>query len=502
MHSRLTTLDSSFLRVEGPSAHMHVAWAGLLTIADGRPRPTVAALRQKVGARLRLLPQFRQRLAFPPLRMGEPFWVDDPDFDVAAHVTEWSPVGEAISADRFKGLTDAVLSEPLDRSRPLWHIYLAPSLDDGRAGLVCKFHHAMVDGKSAVEVALLLFDSSPDTEPETPDRWSPPSPPNGARLALDTVVGGLAESLRAARGVARMAGSGGDASLAGTLRRAALAVEQDVLRPAPPSSFNVPIGPGRSLEYYSARMSDVSRARRHCNATVTDVCLAAVAGALRELTPARAQPRSLKVMVPVSMRHDGDRRADGNRISFTFIDLPIHLRSPADRLEHVVQATTAAKRSGRASGMEVVLKAAGALPDLLKDRAARVAASARTYNLTVSSIPGPTSPLYVLGGELSEAYPVVPLADNHALSIGVFGYRDRLFFGLYADPEALPEVRDLPTALEAQILSLARGSRRRARGDGGVRSSRRGDAAGTSAAGGDRPASESLARGGRGRGDL
>jgi hypothetical protein len=195
-------------------------------------------------------------------------------------------------------------------------------------------------------------------------------------------------------------------------------------------------------------------------------------------------------MVPVSMRNDGERRALGNRISFTFIDLPMGLRSSAERLEHVVQATTAAKRSGRASGMELVLKAAGALPEPLKDRAARVAASARTYNLTVSSIPGPTSPLYVLGAELTEAYPVVPLADHHALSIGIFGYRDRLFFGLHADPDALPEVRDLPVALETEMMSLARGSRRRTRG---VRSSHHG-AARASPAGGDRPAPESLAR--------
>ena len=261
---------------------MHVAWVGLLDVDSARERPALAALRAKVGARMQLLPRFRQRLAFPPLRMGEPFWVDDPDFDIAKHVTALTRPDESISPVRF-ALADAVLSEQLDRDRPLWHIDAAPRLDDGRAGLVCKLHHAMVDGKSAVEVALLLFDSSPDAEQEAPDAWSPPGPPSGARLAVDTVMAGATESLRAVRGVARAAGPGGASSLAGTLRRAALAVEKDLLRPAPPSHLNVPIGPRRTLVAHVASMSDVQRARTGTPATVNDVCLAAVAGALREL---------------------------------------------------------------------------------------------------------------------------------------------------------------------------------------------------------------------------
>lgn len=156
MHSRLTPLDSSFLRVESASAHMHVAWVGLFDVDEARGRPTLPSLRRKVAARMRHLPRFRQRLAFLPLRMGEPFWVDDHDFDVRAHVTALGrPQDGPVSLARFHELADAVLSEPLDRGRPLWHIHLAPRLEDGRAGLVCKLHHAMVDGKSAVEVALV-----------------------------------------------------------------------------------------------------------------------------------------------------------------------------------------------------------------------------------------------------------------------------------------------------------------------------------------------------------
>jgi diacylglycerol O-acyltransferase / wax synthase len=457
MPTRLTALDNSFLRVEGPNAHMHVAWAGLFDPHPDRPCPTVEALRAKVGARLRHLPRFRQRLAFPPLGFGEPFWTDDSDFDISAHVTALSDAHMPVSLSHFRAMTDAVLSEPLDRARPLWHIYLVPQLDDGSSGLICKLHYAMVDGRSVVEVALLLFDDSPDAKSETPDDWAPAKPPTGARLAIGAMVGDATESVRVVRGVAMLAGSRTYGGLAGTLRRAALAAEHDLLRVAPRSHLNVPISPERALICHAARMSDITRARRETGATINDVCLAAVAGALRRLAFLRGEsPKPLKVMVPVSVRHEDQLQALGNRISFAFIDLPVHLRSTHARLEHVQAATSEFKRSGRAAGTETVLSMLGVLPPVLKDRAARFAASPRMYNLTVSNIPGPSSPVYMLGAALREAYPVVPLAECHSLSIGMFSYLDRLFFGVYADPRALPEVGTLPSALDAAILALAR----------------------------------------------
>ena len=189
------------------------------------------------------MPRFRQRLAFPPLRLAEPSWVDDPGFEVANHVTALTGRDEPVPLEQFRRLTDATLSEPLDRARPLWHLYLVPRLADGRARLIFKMHHALVDGKSAVELALLLFDLSPDAEPEPEDEWRPAPPPNAARLALDAFASNAAEPLRAARGMARMAGRPGEGGLAGTLKRAALAFEQDLLRSAPSSYLNGPIGP-------------------------------------------------------------------------------------------------------------------------------------------------------------------------------------------------------------------------------------------------------------------
>ena len=249
MPERLTPLDGSFLRVETANAHMHVAWCASLKPPKGRPGPGLDALRAAVDARLERTPRFRRRLAFPPSGMGEPFWVDDEGFAIERHVTLLCDPDERPDARRFAALADRALSEPLDRTRPLWRVYLVPKLADGTAGMVAKFHHALVDGKSAVEVALLLFDVTPDAEPAPAPEWRPePEPePGTARLAMGALAGSASESLRAARGLARMAGTprSSGVRLYDSVRRAALTVGDDLLRPAPASYLNVRIGPRR-----------------------------------------------------------------------------------------------------------------------------------------------------------------------------------------------------------------------------------------------------------------
>jgi diacylglycerol O-acyltransferase len=463
---RLSALDGSFLRVESPVAHMHVAWKGRFRPAPGGRAGSISldALRASVSARLANAERFRQRLAFPPGGFAEPVWVDDERFDVEHHVVALADPAAVLPRQRFDELCDLTLSEPLDRTRPLWRIYLAPALEDGTTGLVMKAHHAMVDGKSAVELALLLLDVDPDAAPPAPLPWKPRPAPSGARLALEALAERSAEPLRLSFGLARTAANPArSARLAGTLRRAALAVGEDMLRPAPASYVNAKIGPRRRLVGYTTPLEGMLEVKRAQDATLNDVALTVVAGALRELAHASGRvPRALKVMVPVSMRTTDEAASLGNRISFVFVELPVDLHRPLDRLAAVKEATKAFKRDGRASGGEVVMSALGMLPEPLKDRAAKLASSPRMYNLTVSNVPGPRVPVYLLGAELIEAYPVIPLPEGHALSIGMFSYRDRLCFGAYADPSALPAVNALPGALSASVLELCgRAGRRR-----------------------------------------
>jgi WS/DGAT/MGAT family acyltransferase len=457
MSTRLTPLDASFLHLETGNAHMHVGWRGVFAAPEHRPRPTLEALRASIGARLDGLPRFRQRLKYPPPGFGDPVWVDDAGFDIASHVTALAGPDELVTPKRFGELTDAALSEPLDRVRPLWHVHLVPRLSDGRVGIVTKIHHAMVDGKSAVEVALLLFDLSPDAVPEPHGGWDPAPAPGASALALGALADSALESFRAARTVAGLAGSPrrGVGRVSDTLRRAAFASEE-MLRPAPSSHLNVPIGPRRTLVRYRASLEALLAVKAGAGATLNDVCLATVTGAMREFALGRGdEPAPLKAMVPVSVRAEAQRADLGNRISFAFIDLPVDLGDATERVARITAATSAFKRRERPAGTETVMNLIGLLPAPLKAPVTRLAAAARTYNLTVSNVPGPRFPVYLLGAELLEAYPVVPVPENHALSVGIFTYRDAAFFGIYADPVALPDAPDLAPALDNALRELA-----------------------------------------------
>src|SRR5690242_224828 len=250
MNGRLTALDASFLHLETRNAHMHVAWAALLNPHPTRPRPTVRSLRAAVGGRLAFLPRFRQRIATDPLGVAEPRWIDDSDFDIRRHVVRLGRADEVLTRERFADLCDVVLSKPLRRSHPLWELYLAPRLEDGRIGLVCKLHHAMVDGKSAVEVAMLLFDLDADAPAPEPVDWTPAPEPSPTQLTIEALQERGAEPLRAARGLMRMGMSpiASGNRISDTLRRTALAVGEDLLRPAPDSFLNTEIGPRRTLQ--------------------------------------------------------------------------------------------------------------------------------------------------------------------------------------------------------------------------------------------------------------
>ncbi len=477
--TRLTALDGSFLRVESPAAHMHIAWKGYFAPrSDGRPL-TVAALRRAVAGRLHQVPRFRQRLAYPPAGLAEPVWVDDERFDIDRHVLALTEPGQSLSLATFDELADRALSQPLARDRALWRLLLAPRLDDGTVGLVMQAHHAMVDGESAVELALLLLDLSPDAPPPVPDPWEAEPPPTPTRLALDALTDRGGESLRLAGGLARIAvNPARGLRLAGTLRRAALSVGDDVLRPAPASLVNVQIGPTRTLVHHTTQIAPLLGVKHRFGATLNEVALTIVAGALRRMIlAAGGPPASLRVMVPVSGRRSPEPGATGNRVSCAFIDLPVERTHPVDRLLAIRAASGDFKRAETARAHETVIDALSLLPGVLKGPAARLASSPKLFNLTVSNIPGPRVPVYMLGAELREAVPVVPLPDGHALSVGIFSYADKLVFGCYADPVALPAAAELPAALAASVEELTRLTRRPAAARASAPQRRRGPAA-------------------------
>ena len=463
---RLSPLDGSFLRLDTNGSPMHVGWSALFAAPGDRPRPTVEALRSRAAARLHEVPWSRWRLASAPLGLSEPRWVDDPGFDLDAHVVQLTGADDPVSNETFDALRSTVLSAPLDRSRPLWQVCVVPCLQDGRVGMIGKIHHALVDGIAALQIARLFLDADPE-----PERGGAVAGWLAACGGRGRARGGLPGwALDAARHVAGDAAgvvrAGASAALhprsavtaaARHARRLGTALTEDVLPPAPSSQLNERIGPRRTLVGYRAPRALLGAARGGGGGgTLNDIGLTAVAGALRALALRRGDPCAapLKTMVPVSLRGIGDDDA-GNRIALVYMPLPIHLATGAQRLAWVREQTERLKHTDRPQATQAFTEAAGLVPPVLRTPLVRLLAAPRQFNLTVSQPPAPRGSLHLLGCELEEIYSVIPIAQGHALAIGMVRYRRELFFGCYADPVALPEVHELPELLEAQLAELA-----------------------------------------------
>ena len=349
---------------------------------------------------------------------------------------------------------------------------MVPRAGPGRAAVLGKVHHAMVDGIAAVELGTLLFDLAPEAElPEAAD-WEPAPVEGSLRVAVDAVADSALEQFRAARRIAAMGmRPRSTVRVAETMRRAALSLAEDVVQPAPESFVNAEIGPRRALITERLALARLTRIKDAHSAKLNDVLLAAVAGSLRRFTAvAEVEPEPLRAMIPVSVRGSAEADAGGNRITFGFVDLPVDEPDAGRRLSLVRERTEELKRSGRIAGSDALLRSLVHMPGFVKERAARLAASPRMYNLAVSNVPGPTLPLYAAGALVEAIHPVIPISDGHAIAIGVLTYRDALHFAAYVDPDALPHARELGplfrhavTELEHATAHGHRGATRRAR---------------------------------------
>jgi diacylglycerol O-acyltransferase len=453
--TRLSPLDASFLAVETPSAHMHVGWAAVFEPPEERPKPGFEQLRNHIARRLPRAPRYRQMLRPVPLGISSPVWTDDGAFDVSRHVVR-------AESGRLTDVVDECMSRPLRRDRPLWEMWIADRLDDGRIGVVGKAHHCMVDGIAAVELSSLLLDPDPVPPPPEPDPWVPERGPDARELVAGALADLARSQLDLARIPARIAGSPSLAlELASRGRRAANAL-LDAARPARFTRLlNRRISPLRHLGLLDRPVEDLLQIKRAFGVKLNDVVLAVSAGGVREFLRQRGEdPVRLKAMVPVNVRGKDEAGDLGNRISFMFVDLPCDEPNPVRRLREIHAATSERKQAGGPEGANDVVRSLGFAPSPLQRVVSRLIASPRVFNLTVSNIPGPGEPLYMRGCRLAAAYPVVPIAEGHALSIGVTTVGDGAFFGLYADSKSLPEVEELARAIERSIDELLHASPR------------------------------------------
>src|SRR6201996_4690687 len=452
---RLTGLDSSFLHLEDGATHMHVAGAAIL---EGRA-PSYDELIEHILSRLHLVPRYRQRLAFVPFGQGRPVWVDDPHFNVAFHVRHTAlpaPGGE----EQLRRLCGRIFSQALDRSRPLWELWLVEGLADDRFALLSKTHHALVDGISGVDIATVLFDTSPEPAPVAPPErpWTPRPLPSDAQLLADALLERATAPAEMARGV--RAALRGPRHVAARLGGAVLgvgAVARAGLRTAPPSPLNVRIGPHRRFTWVSGDLRQFKAIKNALGGTVNDVVLTVVAGALARHLERHHELQAdttLRAMVPVSVRADVERGALGNRVAAMWVTLPVAEADPVTRLLAISEEMSGIKESGQAVGAQVLTELTGFAPPTIMAQAARLSARQRMFNLVVTNVPGPQIPLYMLGRRLQRMFPMVPLAANQALGIAIMSYDGQLNFGLNADYDALADVERLATDLADAIAEL------------------------------------------------
>ena len=450
MHERLSALDASFLYLEKPNAHMHVAGLAILdpSTREAGP-PSEQDLARLITERIHQVPRFRQKVVFPPFRAGRPVWVDDAGFDLSFHVRRTalpSPGGRRELAE----FVQRVHSRPLDRTKPLWEMYLIEGLEDGYVAVLSKSHHAMIDGLSGMDIATVMFDFSPEPARLEPQPWTPEPPPSGSDLFLRAMTDQIRNPVQAVvEGTGRLMRAPQEAlSEAGRLvggLRSLMALGQ-----APAGPFNVPVGPNRRFTMAEVPVSDAKVVKNALGGTVNDVVLGAVAGALRTLLRHRGERvtgRSLRAMVPVSTRGEGSAATLGNQVSMFFVDLPVGVADPARRLRKITAATRELKTSHQAMAATALMNSARWAPPTLHGLAARLVARQRFVNLVVSNVPGPQVPLYLDGARLLVAFPVLPLGETMALSVAVTSLSGVMGFGFTTDWDSGPDIEVLSEGL-------------------------------------------------------
>ena len=452
---RLTAVDASFLTNESGTSHMHI---GAVTVFEGPP-PSYDDLLDHISSRLHLVPRYRQKLAFPPVETGRPFWVDDPQFHLAYHVRHSAlpPPGDE---DALRRMAARVFSQQLDRTKPLWELWLVEGLRKKRFALISKTHHALVDGVAGVDIATVLFDIEPvpKSPPPPAQEWVPQPEPSGASLAARGVQGAVTTPIDIGRrAVSALASPRAAARKVENVAEALGEVAWEFANPAPDVPLNVPIGPHRRYVWVSADLADFKRIKTALGGTVNDVVLTAVAGSLRRWLRARGvrtEGLDLRALVPVSIRAHDENGELGNQIAAVRGPLPVYVEDPAQRLRTVREAMDGIKGSKKALGAEVISRFNDFAPPTLLAQASRINFSTRLFNLIVTNVPGPQIPLYVLGRELLDIFPVAFLPENHAMAIAIMSYNGKIDFGLLGDYDAMEDVTLVAEGIEAEVKQL------------------------------------------------
>jgi len=451
-HERLTVLDELFLHLEGPNTHMHV---GGIAVFEGEA-PDYDDVLAMIAGRLQYVPRFRQKLATVPFGLGRPVWVDDPHFNIEYHVRHTALPAPGSRA-KLNRLVARIMSQQLDRAKPLWEIWFAEGLAGNRFALISKTHHSLVDGISGTDIMSVLLDTSAEPPDVERDDWRPSVEPSSDRLMVEALRELLTSPGEVVRSV--QSATSDPARLPGRIVEALRALTEWVGSgfAAPASSLNRPISPHRRFETVNVALDDLKRIKNAFGGTVNDVVLTVVSGGLRRLLQARGErvdDLELRAMVPVSVRADDQRGSLGNMVANVWAVLPIYEPDPLERLQVISESMTDLKSSGQAVGAQLLTSLGEFAPPTIVAQASRVVARQRAFNLVVTNVPGPQIPLYTLGREMLEVYPVLPLSGNTTLGVALLSYNGSVGFGLLGDYETTEDIGELAEGIEKSVAEL------------------------------------------------
>jgi diacylglycerol O-acyltransferase / wax synthase len=462
----LSYLDSSFLALEARTTHMHVAGVAVFEaneLGDGNGGIDFQRVRAHIEAKLQYIPRYRQRLDYIPYDRS-PVWVDDADFNLDYHVRHTS-LPRPGSDDQLKALAGRIVSQQLDRSKPLWELWVVEGLTEGRFAIIAKIHHCMIDGLSGVDLTTILLNVIPTSEVEESPEWIPRQAPTRTELAVAAAARTTRRNLERLTSVGTLLSDSRQTftQVAGRTFAAINSLRSGWLSMADSTPLNPEIGPNRRFDWTSTSLEDVKQIKNALGGSVNDTVLAIVTGALRHFFLAHREYEveglEFRVMVPVSTRREDQRGALGNQVAMWLVHLPIDEPDPVARYAAIRAETERQKNTNNALGAATLVELSRGTPITLLSVASRLAGPRiRPFNMTVTNIPGPQFPMYLLEARMLANYPIVPLWTKHGLGLAIFSYDGHLYWGIHADYDALPDSGHLIDSIHTathQMLNAA-----------------------------------------------
>jgi len=458
----LSHLDRSFLALESRTTHMHVTGVAIFRANElGRADGSIdfGRIRSHIESKLQYIPRYRQRLAFVPYT-GAPVWVDDDDFNLDYHVRHTS-LPRPGTDDQLKKLAGRIVSQQLDRSKPLWELWVVEGLSEGRFAVIAKIHHCMIDGLSGVDLTTILLNVVPTSDIEEAPDWKPRRAPTPAELAVVMAARATRRNLERLESLPDLLSEGRETieNVAGRALAAVNSLRSGWLSTAAATPLNPEIGPNRRFDWARTPLEDLKQIKNSLGGTVNDAVLAVVAGTVRrfliEHRDFDVTGRPFRVMNPVSTRRADQRGALGNQVAMWLIDLPLDEPDPRARLDKIREQTLRNRQSNQALGAATLVEISRGTPVTLLSLASRIAGQhMRPFNMTVTNVPGPQFPMYLLEAEMLANYPMVPLWAQHGVGIALFSYNGWMHWGVHADYDTLPDSDAFVACIHQSIAEL------------------------------------------------